>query len=239
MKTNFILFILLLSVCWSCDFASIDSGISGNGNVVEKERAIKSFHGIVVANGIDVFITQTDEEKLVLIADENLHDLIITDVENGILKISSKQNIRRASSLRINLNYKFIESIKISSAGDVKGETKLVTDDLVLHLSSAGDLDLDIEANKIDCKISSSGDVNLRGKTTILNAELSSAGDLNAYDLISEECVVRVSSAGNAKVYATKLFDLEASSAGDIFYKGDGIVENQRTSSAGEIRKED
>jgi hypothetical protein len=159
-------------------------------------------------------------------------------VRDGILKISSKENIRKSTELKIELSYKNLNEIKISSAGDVKGESTLKTDDMKIHLSSAGDLDLDIEASEIECKITSSGDAQLSGTTGYFYANLSSAGDLNAYDLIAEDCKVRVSSAGNAKVYATKSFDLEASSAGDIYYKGEGKVENLKTSSAGDIKNQ-
>lgn len=226
----------MVFVLQGCTFTYLNDSISGNGNVIEQQRQVKSFHGIHVGNGIDVYITQGDQEDLLLIADENLHDIIFTEVENGVLKISSKENIRKATSLKIELNYKYLDLIKISSAGDVKGRNKLVTEDIDIRLSSAGDLELEIDAENINCKISSSGDAFLKGTTKTLNANLSSAGDLNAFDLIAEKCKVRVSSAGNAKVYASKAFDLEASSAGDIYYKGDGKIENLKTSSAGTIK---
>lgn len=237
MQKNFLITLFLIIVTYSCTINLGDS-IEGNGNVVNEDRAVQSFHGISVENGIDVYITQTNQEKLLLIADENLLDIIETEVQDGILRIGSRENIRKASSLKIELSYVNLDFIKISSAGDVKGNNKLTTDNIEIRLSSAGDLDLDLDANRIDCKISSSGDVNLAGTAKYFDANLSSAGDLNAFDLITEECKVRVSSAGNAKVYAAQSLDLEASSAGDIRYKGDGKIVNLKTSSAGTIKKQ-
>lgn len=238
MQRSLFLIFSIVFVGYACTF-NLSEGVEGNGNVFSKERNIHPFHGISVENGIDVFITQTNKEKLLLSADENLHEIIITEVQNGILKIGSKENIKRAATLKIDLEYINLDYIQISSAGDVKGNNKLSTEDIEIRLSSAGDLDLELDAIKINCKISSSGDASLAGTTKYFDAELSSAGDLNAFNLIAEDCKVRVSSAGNARVYGTKTFDLAASSAGDIRYKGEGKIENLSTSSAGTIKKQD
>ena len=117
------------------------------------------------------------------------------------------------------------------------GENTLKTDRLTLDLSSAGDLTLDVETETIDCDISSSGDARLSGSTDILVASLSSAGDLQAYDLITRKAEVSCSSAGDARVYATEEFKLRSSSAGSIYYKGEGRLASSHTSSAGSIVK--
>ena len=48
---------------------------------------------------------------------------------------------------------------------------------------------------------------------------------------------VSCSSAGDARIYATEEFHLRSSSAGSIYYKGEGQVVNSHTSSAGSIVK--
>jgi hypothetical protein len=108
---------------------------------------------------------------------------------------------------------------------------------LTISLSSAGDLILDIEAKLIELSISSSGDANLTGSSDYLDASLSSAGNLNAYDLEAKKCKIKVSSAGNAKIYVTDELSATASSAGDIYYLGDPKIKNLSSSSAGGIHK--
>ncbi|MCF8345619.1 MAG: hypothetical protein K9G38_00295 [Bacteroidales bacterium] len=46
-----------------------------------------------------------------------------------------------------------------------------------------------------------------------------------------------MSSAGNARVTANKEISMSATSAGNIYYKGDAVVLRSRTSSAGNIVK--
>ena len=92
-----------------------------------------------------------------------------------------------------------------------------------------------MEAKHIDLDISSSGDANISGTLDSFNVSLSSAGDLNAYDLIARKVDVDVSSAGDAKVHATEEISMNASSAGNIYYKGDARVMHSKSSSAGNI----
>ena len=156
---------------------------------------------------------------------------------DNTLKIGTRKNIRNARSKKVYLVYRELNSIRISSAGDVTGENTLETDRLNIDLSSAGDLVLDVEAETIDCDISSSGDAKLSGSADVLTASLSSAGDLHAYDLITRKAEVSCSSAGDARVYATEEFKLRSSSAGSIYYKGGGRLVSSHTSSAGSIVK--
>ena len=220
-------------------YINLDESVSGNGNVTEETRNIHGFNSLKVSSGIDVFITQSDDEYLRLRADENLMEHIKTEVEDGKLRIYTDVNIRMAKSKNVYLGYKKLVSVQISSAGDVEGENTMQADDLELKLSSAGDLKLEVTADEIKLGISSSGNATLSGRTGYLDADLSSAGNLNAFDLETARAEVSVSSAGNARVYVTDEARFRCSSAGDIVYKGDPEILDMQTSSAGNIRKKD
>lgn len=229
--------IILVFSATGCDYYSFNETIYGDGNVVSEIRKVTDFDGIKVSTGIDVFIKQGSTEALKIEADENLHEIIKTEVKNGTLNIYSEINIRRARAKKVYVVYKNLHLIKVTSAGDIKGANTLKTDELDISLSSAGDLQLDVEASEIDLSISSSGDARLTGSTDYLRADLSSAGDLYAFDLKAKKCKISVSSAGNARIHVTEDLDASASSAGDIYYKGDPEYRNLNSSSAGGIHK--
>lgn len=220
----------------SCVFGDWDNGIVGEGDVVTEVIEMDGFTGVHASSGIDVNITQGDF-YVEVVADENLHEYITVEREGGSLRIGSERNIYRAKSKVVNVTLPELTDIKISSAGDVKATGKFTCKDLDIDISSAGDLDLEVEADAIDISISSSGDCDIWGRTRDLDARLSSAGDLNAFDLEADYVKVRVSSAGDASVYANKEIEMTASSAGNIYYKGDAEVISSHTSSAGSIIK--
>ena len=232
------LFSILISatLLHSCVFGDWDSGVSGDGNVITEEIHVTGFSGIHASSGIDVNISQGDF-YVELVADENLHEYITVEKEGQMLKIGSERSIYRAKSRVVNVSLPELTKISISSAGDVKGVSDLTCEDLEIRISSAGDLDLVVDAADIDLSISSSGDCHLRGSANSLDAKLSSAGDLHAFDLVAEYVRVSVSSAGDARVWANKEIEMSASSAGNIYYKGDAEVIRSSTSSAGSIIK--
>lgn len=220
----------------SCVFGDWDNGVSGNGNVTTETIDISGFTGIHASSGIDVNISQGDF-YVEVVADENLHEYITVEKEGNMLKIGSERNIYRANSKVVNVNLPELTEIRISSAGDIRALNEFRCDDLDIGISSAGDLELGVEADEIEISISSSGDCDIWGRARVLNARLSSAGDLNAFNLEADYVDVKVSSAGDARVTALKEIEMNASSAGNIYYKGDGIVKQQHTSSAGSIIK--
>ncbi len=235
MKTILYVSLVILVIAGNSCCISTTESVIGNGNVVSEERSIGNFDELKVSSGIDVFIKQGSDVSLMLEADENLHEVIKTEIVDNTLKIYAEKKIRKARSKKVYLVYENLNSIRISSAGDVEGENTLKTENLRIHLSSAGDLKLDLQANQVECDISSAGDARLSGTTNTLNASLSSAGDLHAYELIANKVKVNCSSAGDARVYATEELKLRSSSAGSIYYKGEAEEVDKKTSSAGSI----
>ena len=221
----------------SCIIDVFDESIYGKGPVETKERNTGDFTGIKVSAGIDVFLAQDDNTQVKVTADENLHEVIKTEIRGNVLHVYSDVNIRKAKSKKVYVTCKEIEELGVSSAGDLTGQNKIVTDFLDISLSSAGDLDIEVEANRIECSISSSGDARLSGSAEELYARLSSAGNLKAYELITKKCKVRVSSAGDAKIHVTEELDASASSAGNVYYMGDPKIKNINSSSAGGVYK--
>jgi hypothetical protein len=238
MKTakNILLIPLILFLVAGC-VVNIQDSITGDGNVVSQTRDVPVFSGIKVGSGIDVFVTQGENQSVVVEADENLQDWIRTEVNGSVLHIYTDKNIRLAKTKKINITCKTIDKIDVSSAGDVTGLSPFKTDKLDIDMSSAGDLKFEVEANEITISISSAGNVVLKGRTDTLKADLSSAGDLNAFDLEAKYGDVSVSSAGNARVFVTEEASFHSSSAGDIDYKGEPRVKEIQTSSAGTVNK--
>jgi hypothetical protein len=220
----------------SCYFDGWNQSISGNGRVVEETRDISGFTGVHVSSGIDVYLSQGSSFEVTVEADENLQEVILTELDGKVLVVGTDRvNIRNAKSKKVHVTLPELNSLKISSAGDCVGQNPFDCRDLRISISSAGDLTLEVNADRIDLDISSSGDARLSGSADVFDVTLSSAGDLHAFDLIAAEVDVNVSSAGDARVHATEEIHMNASSAGNIYYRGDARVVHSSSSSAGSI----
>ena len=241
MKKATLLLLAILAISpTSCVIGGWDNHITGNGNVVEETRDISGFTGIHVSSGIDVYLSEGKNFEVWVEADENLLEVIETELKGDMLVVGTDHvSIRKARSKKVHVTLPELESLKISSAGDCEGQTPFHCGDLRLDISSAGDLTLEVEADRIDLDISSSGDARIAGKAGDFDVSLSSAGDLHAFDLVAGKVSVNVSSAGDDRVHATDEISMSASSAGNIYYKGDAEVVRSSKSSAGDIIRKD
>ena len=213
---------LLSLLMMSCNFDfNIGTGIAGNGNVTNEERTIsESFTTIEASRGLDVYITQGSDYTITVEADENLHDIIVTEVENGTLIITTTENIRSSTSQKILVNVKNLERVEASSGSDVYTENTLKSNTLRIEASSGADINIDVDVQNLTCHASSGSDINIKGKTINLNAEASSGSDINAKNLMAEYSKVAAHSGADITVNTSKELTANANSGGDVRYYG-------------------
>jgi hypothetical protein len=236
-----ILFLLTLIVptMISCQLKADNwfKSLRGNGNVTKETRKIESFDGIKASAGINVFLFQGDEEKVVVEADENLHECIKTEVKGSTLHCYIDCNIRFSKEMNVYVNYKMLNKINASSGSDVSGETVLKTSLLDINVSSAADVKIEVDAQKIYCDVSSGADALIKGKAQYFQGGASSGGDIKASDLSVEECDVKSSSGGEISINVTKKIEASTSSGGDITYYGKPENERIDESSGGNVSR--
>lgn len=213
--------------------------IKGSGDIATETRDVKNFTGVSTATAIDIYLTQGNDFEVEVEADDNLLQYIVTDVDNGVLKVHFVKGINVTWSKKkvVHVTMKNIELIRASSAGDVIGQTPIKTENLKIRTSSAGDVKLEVYAKALDLGTSSSGDITLTGEADYLEASTSSAGDIKAFELTVKEADIRASSAGDVKITVSDRLYARASSAGDIQYRGNPEKVDAKSSSAGDVIK--
>ena len=221
----------------SCQF-SFRPGISGNGIIETQERTLNSdFNAIDVNRGLDVYITQGDENSITIQADENLIDLITTEIENGVLTISTTDNIKNAASKKVLLNFKNLNSIKANSGSDLLSTHQLNFNDLNLEATSGADINLELIAEQVICYSSSGSDIKLKGKSNTLKVNSSSGSDINAKDLKSNIVNANASSGSDIIIHASKKLNADANSGADIIYYGNPEEVSKSDGASGSIVK--
>lgn len=217
---KFIVATILSFTLFSCNF-DFQTGISGNRDVVIENRPVNATFNTIKANeGLDVYLTQSDNTSIVVEADENLQELILTEIENGVLKIHTKQNIGSAASKKIRVSFINISSIISTSGSDVYSTNTIKAENLELKSTSGSDMTLSINTAVLDCKSTSGSDMKLSGKTTKLIAEATSGSDIKAADLKAESSRVKATSGADITVNTSKELVAKANSGGDVKYYG-------------------
>lgn len=238
MKTiKIILAVVLIASLSSCQF-DFHTGVNGNGNVVTEERSVTSdFTEVKGSTGLDVYLTEGTENKIVVEADENLMKLIETNISNGKLTIRSSKNIGRSKAKKIHVTFVRLDNIEASSGADVIGNSMIRSEVLKLDCSSGADIEVEVFANELYAETSSGADIEVSGKTNIFYASASSGSDLDAKKLQAITCNAKASSGADITVTVNENLDAKASSGGDIRYYGNPDLANEKQSRSGSIRK--
>jgi Putative auto-transporter adhesin, head GIN domain len=227
--------LITLLVIVSCNVI----GEIGNGNVVKEERKVSSFNAIEVSGAFDVELVQGTAIAVTVEADDNLMDLIRTEVRGNTLVIENKKPIAHSKSLKVYITFTELKSIDVSGAVKIESVGKFNLTDLSISGSGASDgiLDMDVQKLKIDC--SGGGKLKLSGSAKDVEVDASGAVDLYAFDFPAENYKLDISGAGKAEINVSKELNVEISGAASVHYKGNPVKNVQDISGAGSVKKVD
>jgi len=233
LKTVAILFLAILTT--SCIKIGLNK-ITGNKNVVTKNRKTHdNFTKIKTSNGLEVYITQGKKTTIVVEADENLHEIIQTEIIGGVLRIYTDKNIGRAKSKKIYVTLPKIESIKAGSGSYVVSENTLKATTFSAKTNSGAQMKLTVDVDVLISSSSSGSHLKLTGNANEYDASTSSGASTKSYNLKSKEVTVSASSGATIDVFATDAIIARASSGGDVDYKGNPTKVKIKKSSGGSV----
>lgn len=235
MKTVHLLSVTLLTFALSLS-ALVQAAQTGDSR---QTRKVSEFHGITVSSGIDLYLTQKDIQEVKVEAEEEDMEYLVTEVEDGILKIYMKDrsvfNFNWSSTRKVYVSFRNLDKLEASAGSDVYSQSVLNLGKLELHASSGSDIKLELTATDVNAESSSGSDIQLKGKADYIQVSASSGSDINAADFVSKRCNANVSSGSDIRVNVTDELDANASSGGDIAYSGNPTRKNINESSGGDV----
>ncbi|MEM9142940.1 MAG: head GIN domain-containing protein [Bacteroidota bacterium] len=233
------LFALFLSSCaFDINLGDFSPGKKGNGVLVEENRAINGdFTEVYVSEGLHAYVTQGDDFEIVVEADENIVDLIATDIKNGKLRIHALENIGRATK-KIHVSLPEVSGLKSSSGAHLNTQNTIRANKLEIDGSSGANIHTEIVARDVEIDASSGANLTISGETDAAYIDVSSGGNINARAFRTLVCKADASSGGNLSVNVSESLTADASSGGNISYTGEAAVTSKKNLS-GSITKRD
>ena len=210
--------VLLIAGSASADwFGFGGKSIKGSGDAVTEERDVGSFKRIESNGSADIFVTIGKELSVTVTLDDNLIDLIETEVRGKTLKIDSRESYSTRLGCKIEITVPELERVYLRGSGDILVER--------------------LDAESFEFKLAGSGRLVAEGSTDELELRLSGSGDIDTRDLIAQEAYVSISGSGDVRVHAEESFDGRISGSGDIAIYGDPSDFSKSVSGSGSIRK--
>ena len=204
-------------------------------------RAVKGYHGIEVSSSIDLYLSQGDEETVVVSArDERWRDRIITEVVDGILKIRLESGHFSTGNhkLKAYVSFTSLDKLTASGASDVYVDGVISAGKLSLTFSGASDFKGAIRVGELQLEQNGASDAKITGVVTGLAViRLSGASDVKGYDLTVESCEAHASGASDIRITVNKELKANATGASSVYFKGEAVISESRSSGASTIKK--
>lgn len=208
-----------------------------------ERRSVSGFHAISVSGGIDLFLTQGNEEGVaVSAAKDEYRDKIRTEVVNGVLKIYYESNTWwswgwSSRKLKAYVSVRTIDAITASGGSDVAINGQLAVSKLRLDLSGGSDFKGSVNATTLDIDQSGGSDVHISGRAVNLTVDASGGSDLDGYDMIAENCNASGSGGSDINITVNKELIADASGGSDIRYRGSASVKKSSSSGGSSVSK--
>ncbi len=238
MKKLFLSLICLLSLA---AFAQDSKTIADPNATVRTLNG--SFTAISVSSGVDLYITQGNEETLAVSAsDEKYMSRFKTEVVNGTLKIYYDNNgvtwtNHDNRKLKAYVSFKTLQKLHGSAGSSVTLKGGMTAEDLDMKFSSGSEFEGQVNAKQLTIDQNSGSEINITGKADKLLIEVSSGASFKGYDMTVDFCDAQASSGGEVKITINKELSAKATSGGGIRYKGAGLIRDININSGGIVKK--
>lgn len=194
--------------------------ITGSGNVVSQTRNVGPFSEVDAENGMDVIIEQGDVQSLVVEADDNLQEHILTTVNGNTLHITSDFNNFINSTRNIRIKMPKIDALTASSGVSLTSKGILKGTSIDLETNSGSSMTVEVEFEDVEGESSSGSTMKVSGKAMKASFSSSSGSTIEAGNLMANEVQADASSGSSINVKPIVKLKGEASSGGSVNYSG-------------------
>lgn len=212
--------------------------VEGEGRIVTEKRDVSGFTKIELRIGANVTLTQDSFYSFSISAQENLIEIVKSQVSGKTLKIRTEENcVKNTKDIDIRITLPVVEKIRVTGSGDIFSKNTFTVDDLDLDIIGSGDIILDVVANRISTDISGSGSVKLSGTVKDQEIDITGSGDVYAYRLTSYDTEIDITGSDGCEVYVHNDLDVKISGSGDVSYKGSPQKVNSKVHGSGGLHK--
>jgi hypothetical protein len=240
---------LLVCLLLASSFYSLLAQKIINDPNVEK-RSVSGFHGIDVATGIKLIITEGSSEEVAVSASKTeFRDKIVTEVQNGILRIyyDTKDGLikklkainrnHESRDLKAYVSYKQLDKLDVNTGANLEINGTLSSASLDLHANTGGSMQGEINITTLTVGLNTGSKITLSGKADALDVDGDTGGKFFGEDLKTINCSAKASTGARIFITVEKELSAKAGTGGNIKYKGTGGIREVKTNTGGSVSR--
>jgi hypothetical protein len=214
-----LLLLALAVVLLSSDIFGGSSGSTaekGSGIAATEIRDVASFGGVELAGSNNVTIRVGEKQAVVVHADDNLLDRVMTEVHADNLVIGNTPgSFTTGSPMSVEVSVPSLTAVSLTGSGNI---------------SVSG-----IDADDLTVLLSGSGVLSGSGTATQLDVTLTGSGEAQLEQVIASDVQALVSGSGQILVTATRSLDAAVPGSGQIVYGGNPEAVTESVTGSGAI----
>ncbi|MCH2225990.1 MAG: DUF2807 domain-containing protein [Crocinitomicaceae bacterium] len=211
--------------------------IEPSQNITSKKYSLSDFQKIDVSGAMEIDISFSDKQEVMIDAPENFHQNMRVSVSSGQLKLGMKSGKYKMkdASIKVHIKMKKLDGVRISGASSITLNDNYQGEKLDINLSGAGFFEGSVDLASTSIEMSGAGNAKLKGKVKRANVELSGASSLSASKLTTDNLSIDLSGASNAKIDVKSNLNATASGASSLSYSGSPTVSKKNASGTSSI----
>ncbi|MUP45474.1 DUF2807 domain-containing protein [Gramella sp. BOM4] len=211
--------------------------VKGNRDMQTKSRTTDSYDEVKLVGSFNVELVSGKEGNLKIAAESNLQKYIVTEVKNGVLKITTEKgvNLNPTKEVKITVPFESLSRLSVTGSGEMWNRDVLKGSDLKVEVTGSGDMVLKLEVEDLEGIVTGSGDIELAGRSQYFDCTVTGSGDFKAYELEAQDVKASVAGSGDIRVHAKNSLKASVAGSGDINFKGSPEKQDFKTYGSGRV----
>jgi len=199
-------------------------------------RSLRTFNNVYTYDGVSVQLVPSDKNEVVISGPST--EKVTTLVSGNTLKVKMNfgSNFKGEDNHVIIYFSNDLKEIKATEGSSITSNHVIKFDkEVTLRAIEGADIDLKVDAKRINSKIYTGGEIKLTGNNKDLTVSINTGGTFDGKDLKCKYGEVSIATGGKAKVRITDILDASVTMGGNIYYYGDTKTVNESISLGGSI----
>lgn len=182
----------------------------------KQTRKTASFDAIRINCSADVYLTQGNNQSVVVETEKRNQDKILTRVQGNTLVITTKSYISFFTRrLRVYVEIPTIKSLEVNGSGNIHANS-IQGNDLAIAIKGSGDVNVGaLHFDGLTAHIVGSGDLSFSGQVSMLKLSITGSGDAHINNLHGNKADLKVAGSGD-------IFILGSASEAVVMLQGSG-----------------
>ncbi|MBE0650135.1 MAG: DUF2807 domain-containing protein [Bacteroidales bacterium] len=170
-------------------------------NFTKQERKTGPFSAIQINCSADVYLTQGNNQSVVVETENSNQDKIITEVDGNTLVIKTKPYTNLYTKrLRVYVETSQIKSLAVNGSGDIHTQS-IRGDNLNIAIKGSGDVFAgELQLDQLQANIMGSGDLSFSGKVSGLKLNIRGSGDTRISNIESSNADFSIQGSGDVMI---------------------------------------